>query len=146
MANWPDVRRLLAALPVGDEFAEELEKIGRIIDRRNRLVHGVIHIGFGRLGDHDRAPLEPVIYLLFENDGDEAPPSVADQRTAVSPELSDPWDEVEEGELDEDVELDEFALEKYLNEAYEALDAGLVILAGIDGVLPERTYGRAGNG
>jgi hypothetical protein len=136
-----DVRRLLAALAVGEEFAEELEKIGRIINRRNRLVHGVIHIGFARLGYDYRAPLQPVIYLLFENDGDEAPPPVADQGTTDSPELSDPWDEEEEGEPDEDAELDEFALEKYMNEAYEALDAGLVILAGVDGVLPERLTG-----
>lgn len=139
-----DVRRLLAALAIGDELAEELEKIGRVIGRRNRLVHGVIHIGFSRLGDH--APLEPVICLLFENDGDEAPPSAADQGPAVSLEPRDPWAETEEDEQEEDVELDESALEKYLNEAYGALDAGLAILARVDGVLPERTYGKVGNG
>ena len=45
-----DVRKLLTALALEDGLSAELEKIGRVIDRRNRLVHGIIHIGFGRLG------------------------------------------------------------------------------------------------
>jgi hypothetical protein len=136
-----DVRKLLAALALGDELSAALEKIGRIIDRRNRLVHGVIHIGFGRLGP--QAPLEPVIYLLFENDGHEAPLRVDDQGVANSAESPGVGDEEEE--LEDDVELDEFELKKYLNEAYNALDAGLAILARVDGVLPEKTYGQIGD-
>jgi hypothetical protein len=138
-----DVRKLLAALKLEDELSAELEKIGRVIDRRNRLVHGVIHIGFSRLGP--QAPLEPVIYLLFENDGNEAPLPVDDHGVANSAESRDAGDEEEEAEEEEDVELDEFELKKYLNEAYDALDAGLAILARVDGALPERTYGQIGD-
>jgi hypothetical protein len=105
-------------------------------------VHGVIHIGFSRLGP--QAPLEPGIYLLFENDGNEAPLPVNDHGAANSAESRDAWDEEKE-EAEEDVELDEFALKKYLNDAYDALDAGLAILARVDGVLPERTYGQIGD-
>jgi hypothetical protein len=136
-----DVRRLLAVLAIEDDLSEELEEIGRVIGRRNRLVHGAIYSGFSRLGD--RAPLEPVIYLLLENDRDEAPASPADQSPAMSPESGDPRAEAEEDEQEEDVELDESALEKYLNQAYGALDAGLAILARVDSILPERTYGNA---
>jgi hypothetical protein len=92
-------------------LAEELEKIGKAIDRRNWLVYGVIHVGFGRLGD--RAPLEPVIYLLFENDGEEALPSAPADGAADSTEPHSSGEEVEEAEEDEledNVELDEFAL------------------------------------
>lgn len=138
--NWPPLK-LLAALALGDELSAELEKISRVIDRRNRLVHGVIHIGFGRLGP--QAPLEPVIYLLFENDGHEAPLQVDDHGVSNSAESRDVGDEKEE--LEDDVELGEFELKKYLNEAYDALDAGLAILARVGGVLPERTYGQIGD-
>jgi hypothetical protein len=133
-----DVRKLLATLALGDELSAELEKIGRVIDQRNRLVHGVIHIGFSRLGP--QAPLEPVIYLLFENDGSEAPQAVDQHGITNSAEPGDAGNEEEE-----DVELDEVALKKYLNEAYDALAAGLAILAKVDGVLPERTYEPVGD-
>jgi hypothetical protein len=124
-----DVGKLLATLGLGDELSGELERIGRVIRQRNRLVHGVIHIGFSRLGPH--APLEPVIYLLFENDGSEAPLPVDQHGIAGPPGPGDADDE-------EDVELDEVALKKYLNRAYDALAAGLVILERVDGELPER--------
>ena len=134
-----DVRKLLAALALEDELSAELEKTGRVIDRRNRLVHGVIHIGFSRLGP--QAPLEPVISLLFENDSYEAM-QVGDHGIANSAESPDAGDE--EDEAEEDYDLGEFELKKYLNEAYDALDAGLTILSRVDDVLPERTYGWSG--
>jgi hypothetical protein len=134
-----DVRKLLAALALEDELSAELEKIGRVIDRRNRLVHGVIHIGFSRLGP--QAPLEPVISLLFENDSNEAMP-VGDHDIANSAELRGPGDE---GKAEEDFDLGEFELKIYLNEAYDALDAGLTILSRVDDLLPERTYGPSGD-
>ena len=83
-----------------------------------------------------------MIYLLFENDGNEVPLPIDDHGIANSAESRDAWDDEEEAE--EDVELGEFELKKYLNEAYDALDAGLAILARVDGVLPEGTYGRIG--
>jgi len=145
-----DVRQLLPALALEDEFSAELDKIGRVIDRRNRLVHGVIYIGFSRLGPD--APLEHVITLLFENDSNKAM-SVGDYGIANSAEprgagdeeddLRDAGDEEDEPELDFD--LGEFELKKYLNEAYDALDAGLTILSRVDDILPERTYERSGD-
>jgi hypothetical protein len=134
-----DVRNLLTALTLEHEVSAELEKIGRMIDRRNRLVHGVIHIGFSRLGTD--APLEHVITLLFENDSREAMP-VDDHSIANSAESCHPWDEEDEVE---DFDLDELQLKKYLNEAYDALDAGLAILSRVDDVLPKRTYQRSGD-
>jgi hypothetical protein len=134
-----DVRKLLAALALEDELSAELERTGRVIDRRNRLVHGVIHIGFSRLDP--QAPLEPVISLLFENDSNEAM-LVGDHGIANSAESPDAGDE--EDEAEEDYDLGEFELKKYLNEAYDALDAGLTILSRVDDVLPERTYGWSG--
>lgn len=130
-----DLRMLLRVLTLDGELAGQLEKIGRIIDRRNRLMHGRIHIGFSRLGP--QAPLEPVIYLLFENDGDDTLASCNNDESgngAVS--TFDP-----DGEDDfEDLELDEFALNSYLNEAYIALDAALDIWEKVDEALPERSF------
>jgi hypothetical protein len=130
-----DVTRLLATLGLGDGLRAELEMIDRVIGRRNRLVHGVIHIGFSRLGPE--APLEPVIYLLFENDGNEAPAATDPHSVDNSTRSRGARDEPEEPEHDD--ELGEFELKKYLNEAYDALDAALLILDRVDGVLPERT-------
>ena len=61
-----DVRKLLPTLSVGDGLARELALIDQVIRRRNRLMHARIHVGFIRLGP--RSGLEPVIYLLLEND------------------------------------------------------------------------------
>ena len=85
-----------------------------------------------------QAPLEHVISLLFENDSNEAMP-LDDHDITNSAEARNAGDEEEDAE--EDFDLGEFELKKYLNEAYDALDAGLAILARVDGVLPERTYG-----
>jgi hypothetical protein len=65
-----DVRRLLPVLSIGNTLAQEIDLIGQVIDRRNRLMHARIHVGFGRLGP--RSGLEPVIYMLLENDAKEA--------------------------------------------------------------------------
>jgi hypothetical protein len=131
-----DLRRLLPALTLGDELAGQLDKIGQVIDRRNRLVHGRIHIGFSRLGP--QAPLEPVIYLLFENDGDDTLPTSDNDESENGP-VSNGDSNDEENEM-EDVELDEFALKKYLNEAYVAMDAAIDIWERVDEGLPERRF------
>lgn len=114
-----DLRGLLKTVFLGDELAEELETIGLSIRRRNWLVHGRIHVGLSQLGPY--GALEPVISLLFENDEDDRPRSENDH----------------EGE-DEDIELGEFELTKYLNEAYVGLEAALDIWKKVDEALPVR--------
>lgn len=106
---------LLKVLQLDEQFSEKLECIWRVIRRRNRLVHGRIHVGFSRLSE--QAPLESVITLLLENDPDDEQLRVSD---------------------DEDYECGEHELAKYLQDAHQALEAGLDIWESVDKILPER--------
>jgi hypothetical protein len=115
-----DLRRLLSSLALQDELAVELETIWKTIQRRNRLVHGRIHIGFSRVGEH--APLESVIYLLLENDEAEDTPQNRDSDTGE--------------EQDEDIECGEHELQKYLGQAHQALEAALDIWVKVSELLP----------
>jgi hypothetical protein len=119
-----DVKKLLAVLALGEEFAAEIEQIHKVIALRNRLVHGVIRIGFDRLGD--QASLEPVIYMFTENDDDRPAKTIIDHF-----EDDDEWEYA--------VEIDKRDLENHLNKAYSALEAGLSILVRVEGALPEQT-------
>jgi hypothetical protein len=119
-----DLRRLLSSLALQDELATELETIWKIIERRNRLVHGRIHIGFSRAGEH--APLESVIYLLLEND----------EADDVSQNRDSDSGEEEEEDDDEDIECGEHELQKYLGQAHRALEAALDIWLKVSEVLP----------
>ena len=96
-----DLRSLLKAMLFGDELAEELETIKLVIQRRNWLVHGRIKVHLSQLGPE--APLEPVVYLLLENDEDDTPRSEINHESDL---LSNGMTEDEERE-DEDVELGE---------------------------------------
>ncbi len=108
-----DLRLLLKVLQLDEHLSEKLERIWQVIQRRNRLVHGTIHIGFSRLSE--QAPLESVITLLFENDPDDAQPQIGD---------------------DEDYECDEHELKKYLQDAHQAPESGLDIWEIVDKILP----------
>lgn len=110
-----DLRMLLKVLQLDEQFSEKLERIWRVIQRRNRLVHGRIHVGFSRLSE--QAPLESIITLLLENDPDD--------------------DQLQIGD-DEDYECGEHELVKYLQGAHQALEAGLDIWESVDKILPER--------
>jgi hypothetical protein len=118
-----DVKELLAVLALGDEFAAEIEQIHKVIALRNRLVHGVIRIGFSQPGD--QGPLEPVVYMFTENDDDRPPMTIID-----------PFGDDDDWEYA--VEIDERDLENHLNKAYGALEAGLSIFTRVDDELPER--------
>jgi hypothetical protein len=87
--------------------------ISRVIQRRNKLVHGRIYVGFSRLSE--KAPLESVITLLFDNEANDNLLSASD---------------------DEDWEFGEFELKGYLEEAYLALEAGLDVWEQVDEALP----------
>jgi len=110
-----DLRMLLKVLQLDEQLSGKLDHIGRVIQRRNRLVHGRIHVGFSRLSE--QAPLEPVITLLFENDPDDDQPQAGD---------------------DEDYECGEAELTRYLQEAHQALEAGLDLWESVEQVLPEK--------
>jgi hypothetical protein len=141
-----DVRKLLPTLSVGDELAQQLALIDQVIRRRNKLMHARIYVGFDRLGPH--SGLEPVIYLLQENDAAEADVSKgADADTNGNSFVPDAQEEACEGEevdLPEDEmeygEIGEFGLERYLEEAYVALEAAVDIWQKVDRVLPEKKY------
>ena len=141
-----DVRKLLPVLSVNDNLARELALIEEVIRRRNKLIHARIHVGFSRLGPH--SGLEPVIYLLQENDAVEADISQRVDggtiRDSSVPDLQEETDEGEEFDLPEDEmemgQIGELSLEKYLEEAYAALEAAVDIWQKVDQVLPERRY------
>lgn len=141
-----DVRKLLPMLFVNDGLTRELTLIGQVIRRRNKLIHARIHVGFSRLGPH--SGLEPVIYLLQENDAAEANISQrvdgdANQHSFV-PDLQEKTGEDEEFDLPEDEmemgQIGELSLEKYLEEAYAALEVAVDIWQRVDQVLPEKKY------
>jgi len=138
-----DVRKLLPTLLVDDGLARELALIDQVIRRRNKLMHARIHVGFSRLGPH--SGLEPVIYLLHENDAAEA--SIAQGVYSHTNEASFAQDSQEEGDDDESDlpedemeygQIGEFGLERYLEEAYAALEAAVDIWQKVDQMLPER--------
>jgi hypothetical protein len=107
-----EVRKRLKELGLEGQFADQLDTIQIVIRRRNSLVHGTIHIGFSRV--HPDAPLESVIYLLFENgEPDTRPLSLR----------------LEDG----DPECDERQLLGYLEDAYIALESGIDIWEGVEG-------------
>ena len=121
-----DLRNLFKVMLFGEEFAEELEIIRQVIQRRNWLVHGRIIVHLSQLGPE--APLEPVLYLLVENDEGDTPRSeINHENGPLSNETTE-----DEGCEDEDLELGESELKKYLNEAYIALEAALDIWEKVD--------------
>lgn len=92
-----DVQKLLPMLPVGDGIALELALIYQVIQRRNKLMYARIHVGFSRLGPH--SGLEPVIYLLQENDAADANiPQGVDGGTNGNSFVPDSQEEAGEGE------------------------------------------------
>ena len=141
-----DVRTLLPMLSVGSELTGELALIDQVIRRRNKLMHARINVGFSQLGPH--SGLEPVIYLLQENDATEVNnsqgvdagntngrSSVPDFQEGVGDDEFDlPEDEMENGQIGES------GLEEYLEEAYAALEAAVNIWQKVDQVLPDRKY------
>lgn len=124
-----DLRSLFKVMPFDEELAKELDTIRLVIQRRNRLVHGRISVHLSQLGPE--APLEPVLYLLVENDEDDTPRSEINHENDL---LSNGTTE-DEGREEEDLELGEFELKKYLNEAYIALEAALDIWEKVDEAL-----------
>lgn len=137
-----DVRKLLSTLSVDGGLARELALIDQVIRRRNKLMHARIHVGFGRLGPH--SGLEPVIYLLQENDAAEANISQGvDGDTSEHSFAQDSHEEEgEEFDWSEDEmeygQIDEFGLKRYLEEAYAALEAAVDIWQKVDQLLPDR--------
>lgn len=112
------VQDLLDRMGLKGDLEEKIQNIKRTIDRRNKIVHATIHVGYAHV--NFTGTWDPVIVLLLDNED-------KSNQAKASDDLADGF---------EDPELDETRLELQLAEAYEALDACLDIWETVNARLP----------